>query len=521
MKQLCSFGFYRPLFRANLRKMTGLKEILGINDRPTKPCKDISDQELIEEELWHKMELTRLVLSLSVRIGTCTTHGVLSVGATLPIHLPVVIYIAYRLTKIALRYRAIKTEAKFRKQLSSSAGKRLTGGIVLILLTPVLAAVGADLVNEIVFAISGTDPIALANVGSSSSTLALGECSVDGSGIDFLLATGDDSCSNDVSVCEKASGSIIEELLGLWAEKLIHSVSDDFKQLIEDIDPADQANRMLPSHYQVYCNVCSTRINKGYSCVECHDFDLCHGCFVGKKHQDVKRHPYTEFKVQEEISQIQRIMISLRRESVIVEHGRGSHTQCNVCYTTLSEPTKFFKRNQARVTYYRCKTCPDFDICATCFPIEAAKDIHEDHRFNMILATNDKATISRLSPVTHTRSLSGSSRSSSSTHLKTPVGSPELVASPTLLSPGNNSSLSSPTFGLASRISSKSLSPSYSSVPENLWHSGQIFACDSCQETIYDAHRLSCVETGVAVDMRIIIVRAFSLKLRKVELECF
>jgi hypothetical protein len=72
------------------------------------------------------------------------------------------------------------------------------------------------------------------------------------------------------------------------------------------------------------------------------------------KHQDVKRHPYIEFMVQEEISQIQRIMVSLRRETVIVEHGRGSHTQCNVCLSMISEPTRIGK-GTGMSTYYRCE----------------------------------------------------------------------------------------------------------------------------------------------------------------------
>ncbi|CUA77241.1 hypothetical protein RSOLAG22IIIB_06597 [Rhizoctonia solani] len=485
-----------------------LVETLGINSRSTKPCRDMTDQELLDDELWHRTELVRLVLSLSIHIGTCTTHGVLTVGATLPIHLPVVIFIAYRLTKVALRHRAIKTEVKTNrsgmklKRLSSSGGKRLTGGLILMILTPILAAVGADLVNEIVSAIAGSDPVAIANVGSSLSELSLGECSTDNSGIDIVLATDDSSHSNDISACGEASETIIEELLRIWSDKLINSVSSEFQQLVKDIDPANQASGTLPSHYRVHCNACHTRINKGYSCTECHDLDLCYGCFVGVKHQDVKRHAYTEFKVQEEISQIQRIMISLRRESVIVEHGRGSHTQCNVCCHVISEPTRLSRRNKAPVTYYRCKTCPDFDICNKCFPIEAAKDIHEDHKFNMILATDDEATISRLSPPTHTRSPSGSSRSGSSSYLKTPVGSPEFLASPTLKSHRSHSSLFSPTFGPPSPSLSIPRSPSYSSIPENIWLPGPNIACDACQRNINDDRRLNCDDCGVDLHIK-------------------
>ncbi|KEP54013.1 putative ZZ domain protein [Rhizoctonia solani 123E] len=221
-----------------------LLETLGINSRPSKPCKDMTNQELADDELWHRTELTRLVLSLSIHIGTCTTHAVLSVGTTLPIHLPVVIFIAYRLTKVALRHRAIRTEIKTNRsgiqlrRLGSKGGKRLTGGIVLMILTPILAAIGADLVNEIVSIIAGSNPIAIANVGSSSSKLTWGECSADGSGADLVLATGDSSDSNDISACGEASELIIEELLEIWSEKLINSVSDEFQQLVQDIDPA-------------------------------------------------------------------------------------------------------------------------------------------------------------------------------------------------------------------------------------------------------------------------------------------
>ncbi|ELU35734.1 hypothetical protein AG1IA_10236 [Rhizoctonia solani AG-1 IA] len=88
----------------------------------------------------------------------------------------------------------------------------------------------------------------------------------------------------------------------------------------------------------------------------------CYDCFVGVKHQDVKRHPYIEFKVQEEISQIQRIMVSLQRETVIVEHGRGSHTKCNVCHSMISEPTKIGRRTEMS-TYYRCEG--NVALCAT------------------------------------------------------------------------------------------------------------------------------------------------------------
>ncbi|KAF8736625.1 hypothetical protein RHS02_06268, partial [Rhizoctonia solani] len=494
--------------------MTGIKDASGLNGRPAKPYKDMTTEELLEEELWHRLELTRLVLSLSIHIGTCTTHGVLSAGTTLPIHLPVVVFIAYKLTKVALRHRAIRAEARinrrniqFRK-ISSSRGKRLTGGIVLTILTPILSAIGADIVNDIICAVAGTDLVKIVSIGSSSSssTVAFGECSIDQSGTDIILYEGDGRSmnveKNDISVCGETSQAIIEKLVEIWSQKLIHSAPDEFTQLVEEIDLNSRAKQTLPSHYQVYCNACDTRISKGYSCQECHNFDLCYDCFVGVKHQDVKRHPYIEFKVQEEISQIQRIMVSLQRETVIVEHGRGSHTKCNVCHSMISEPTKIRRRTEMS-TYYRCKSCPDFDICTKCFPTEAAKTIHEDHKFNMIVATDDEATISRLSPITDTRSPSGLFRSGSSGWIQTPVGSPEPVASPTLPSSRSHSNLFTPTPWMTSPTSPTSPPPIYSSVfPENVWHRGQHFACDACYCSINDDKRLSCVDCRVDLHMK-------------------
>jgi hypothetical protein len=122
----------------------------------------------------------------------------------------VVVFIAYKLTKVALRHRAIKTEIKANRRgvqlrkISSGGEKRLTAGIILVILAPILSAIGADIVNEIICTLAGTDPIKIASIGSSSSTLALGECSEDGSGADIVLYEGDidddKAEKNDISV---------------------------------------------------------------------------------------------------------------------------------------------------------------------------------------------------------------------------------------------------------------------------------------------------------------------------------
>ncbi|KAF8755012.1 hypothetical protein RHS01_05552 [Rhizoctonia solani] len=310
-------------------------------------------------------------------------------------------FIAYKLTKVALRHRAIRAEARINRH-----------------------NIQPDIVNDIIW-VAGTDLVKIVSIGSSSSssTVAFGECSIDQSGTDIILYEGDGRGmnveKNDISVCGETSQAIIEKLVEIWSQKLIHSAPDEFTQLVEEIDLNSRAKQTLPSHYQVYCNACDTRISKGYSCQECHDFDLCYDCFVGVKHQDVKRHPYIEFKVQEEISQIQRIMVSLQRETVIVEHGRGSHTKCNAkAVQTL--------------------------ICTKCFPTEAAKTIHEDHKFNMISIWFIPFGFKWLD--TNACRFSGP------------------VASPTLPSSRSHSNLFTPTPWMTSPTSPTSPPPIYSSV---------------------------------------------------------
>lgn len=66
----------------------------------------------------------------------------------------------------------------------------------------------------------------------------------------------------------------------------------------------------------------------------------CRDCYVGVRHQDAKRHMYNEFKFEEELTQIQRIVGSLRRENVVIdrESRRGGYIQCNKCDSTVPTP---------------------------------------------------------------------------------------------------------------------------------------------------------------------------------------
>ncbi|KAF8606757.1 hypothetical protein BDV93DRAFT_520385 [Ceratobasidium sp. AG-I] len=388
--------------------------------QPLKPCNVLSDDELLEEEVKTRGELGRLVASLSLHIGTCAAHGALSAGASLPLHLPVVVWIAYSLTKCAKRYRLLRTELRQnRRHLKpkNMRNKRIAASIILGLLAPLLAALGADIISEIITALAG-GPDTILTVGSSG---ASGDC-------DFKIVASDNGIFNiDASpkfnVSQEASQLVLDELLERWQDSLIRGVPADFEALMQVIDPQRRSNRagvVLPRHYQIYCNACQKQISDGFACSECHDFDLCHECYTSVKHEDAKRHAYDEFKIEEEISEIQHLMSTIRRDNIVIASRRGDYRRCNKCTSLLSAPSS---GNVKDVTmYYNCNDCEDFDVCSKCFPQESKNEAHSGHTFNMVAATDDEATISRLSSP-RTPRVSGS-------HIlqQSPSYSPELPA---------------------------------------------------------------------------------------------
>lgn len=138
--------------------------------QPLKPCDALSDEELLDEEVKTRGELGRLVASLSLHVGTCAAHGALSAGATVPFHLPAVVWIAYSLTKCAKRHRALRIELRQQHRChlkkKNMKNKRIAASIILGLISPILAALGADIISEIVTALAGSDT--LLHIGSSS-----------------------------------------------------------------------------------------------------------------------------------------------------------------------------------------------------------------------------------------------------------------------------------------------------------------------------------------------------------------
>src|SRR4051812_24737186 len=114
-----------------------------LNLQPYRDCKTLDDTELVDQEAECRREIVRLVLSLAIHVGTCTTHAVLSAGTSLPLHLPVVVWIAYSLTKTAKRHRALRTEIQTKRQgikLKRLPAKRFAAPVALALLSPILSA---------------------------------------------------------------------------------------------------------------------------------------------------------------------------------------------------------------------------------------------------------------------------------------------------------------------------------------------------------------------------------------------
>lgn len=471
-----------------------ITEVLRL--QPHKPCNRLSDKELIEEEAHCRKELIRLVLSLSIHVGTCTTHGVLSAGTTLPIHVPVVVWVAYSLTKVAKRHRALRVEMLTqRKNIRPQKfkAKRYALPVVLGLISPILSALGADILNDIVLTLIGSD--ALFNLGMpGKETFVDFDCSgaPDSNDIMQVVTAGDINNSQELNLTEQLGEAAIQEVLEKWIERMEKGMPDDFAQLIEELQPENIISRagiILPNNYQIYCDVCAQQINDGFSCLECHDLDLCRDCFVGMKHQDVRSHEYEEFKIEEEITQIQRIMASLRRGNITVASRRGGFVKCNKCSDTLSTPSTNFKSDP--VYYYSCKGCDDFDVCLKCFPKEVSGPAHKDHSFVMTVATDDEATISRLSPTTSTlpspRSPGGTS-----------PGTFQYLPTPSPRS-GSYTSLFGP-HSISRTATEPSLSPTASSTPTRRVSSEQgayrvrDVYCDACHLPIETNQHWRCFD---------------------------
>ncbi|QRV92577.1 Zinc finger, ZZ type protein [Ceratobasidium sp. AG-Ba] len=368
--------------------------------QPQKPCDALTNEELIAEESRCRRELVRLVLSLSIHIGTCTTHGVLSAGTTLPIHVPVVVWVAYSLTKVAKRHKALRAEIRTNRphvQLEKLKVKRFALPVVLGLISPVLSALGADILNDIVLTLVGTDTLCSVSMPGKGDFVSFSGDSAGSSDAMQVVTAGDED--NQFSITETVSQEAIQALFERWAEHIEKGAPEDFARLVADLEPesiSDRAGVILPSGYQVYCDYCKEKINNGFSCTECHEFDLCRECYVGMKHKDARIHDYEEFKIEEEITQIQRIMASLRRGNIAIASRRGGYVQCNKCTSVLSTPSTNLKSNP--VYYYTCQGCEDFDVCLKCFQEEVSSPMHKGHTFIMTVATDDEATISRLSP---------------------------------------------------------------------------------------------------------------------------
>lgn len=146
-----------------------------LSSEPLIPCCDLKNKALLAEESKLRaastcdptaiftpnltppfVQVYARVVSLATHIGTCTAHGVLSAGTTLPFHLPVVIWVAYKLKGDIKRRAALKKEAKRRGLTLLILKKRNVAiPVAFSLLTPALTEIGGDLINDLVLEISG------------------------------------------------------------------------------------------------------------------------------------------------------------------------------------------------------------------------------------------------------------------------------------------------------------------------------------------------------------------------------
>jgi hypothetical protein len=121
---------------------------------------------------------------------------------------------------------------------------------------------------------------------------------------------------------------------------------------------------------------------------------------------------------------------------------------------------------------------------------EVSRPIHNGHTFGMIAATDDEATISRLSPTSSTLGVPPSPATPGSrTFQLGPLNSPELTARSALTSPSQP--------GFVHRTNSEPAPPPPTRpriVAENTLPARTPYHCDACNKPITSTERLHCTE---------------------------
>eukprot|EP00163_Fabomonas_tropica_P032210 TRINITY_DN798_c1_g1_i1.p1 TRINITY_DN798_c1_g1~~TRINITY_DN798_c1_g1_i1.p1 ORF type:complete len:1554 (-),score=446.16 TRINITY_DN798_c1_g1_i1:323-4984(-) len=127
-------------------------------------------------------------------------------------------------------------------------------------------------------------------------------------------------------------------------------------------DPSIRAD----SHVSAQCDGCDATpiVGVRYRCIECGDFDLCDTC-----HREGAKHPAPADRPDADTSG--HLMTQIRDN---ISHN----IVCDGC-----------EMNPVVGTRYKCQTCPDFDICQSCFERQLPADHNNSHTFSVITGSSD------------------------------------------------------------------------------------------------------------------------------------
>ncbi|XP_052211971.1 uncharacterized protein LOC127831031 isoform X4 [Dreissena polymorpha] len=173
--------------------------------------------------------------------------------------------------------------------------------------------------------------------------------------------------------------------------RMMHDTDHSFKKINNPVSTgALLVNNILSSqmhdakhagvvHTGVRCDVCTVDPIVGirYKCRECPDYDMCSTCFKDLRIMHTMSHSFRQIKLPGSLPAPVEVTSTRRLQALpksIPSTSKGSGTphkgeRCDVCNVS-----------PIRGTRWKCRDCPDYDMCSTCY--EDKRRIHDmSHSF--------------------------------------------------------------------------------------------------------------------------------------------
>lgn len=301
----------------------------------------------------------------------------------LPIHLPVILWIVYRLLRNMRRRKKLRAVALERKlKLKKISQRNVAIPTMLALLAPGLETLGAEGLNELVVDLHGGATGALAIHVHDMPNLLDGNGPMDGvQNQDFHLygATTAALSGNNFCLASLAGEGIVDVALGKLEEHLLteshleEAPPEGFTDLVQALlDGVSTGGILRSNRFIFHCDRCTKKLqDEWFSCPICDDYDICTECFTKNEYSHNHELSYAkQAEVTNEIDQLRRLLGGIQGGALTIAEPCGAYTFCDGC-----------NRRPANGIYYSCKQCKNFDLCRGCLIDPAKRGVHGTHDF--------------------------------------------------------------------------------------------------------------------------------------------